>query len=250
MFISSDAGGGPLPGTRYDGTPSSAFPDPTGNPTNVLYNGVDYNMNHGVIKLVLTGARPSYYMYVYGSGGTIDITDVTHSKSYSSTDSLGAFATPGFVRVTLDATAETTTYTFGEHGNFQNCPAWQCGNSPMISAFQLVPRPPVVDNDSGPLLDAAGIHAALRGTLLSGDAKVWVFWGPTDGGTNKAAWTNGCDLGTNTVAPPVSYTNATGLLALNTLFYYRFYASNDAGTAWADSTTNFQSQGGTAILVR
>ncbi len=144
VFISSDAGGGPLPGSRYDGTPVSAFPDPTGNLTNVLYNGIDFNQNHGVIKLVLTGASPVYDLYIFGSGGSITVTDTTHSKSYTSTNSLGTFAAPGIVQVTLDATDGTTTYTFGDHGNWTYDPPWTAGQAPMLSAFQLVEQLPPI----------------------------------------------------------------------------------------------------------
>jgi hypothetical protein len=122
-----------------------------------------------------------------------------------------------------------------------------------ICAIQIVPGRPAVDNDSGASFSTDGMLAGLRGTLLSdgvGDAKVWVYWGPTDGVTNKTSWTNCCYLGTNTALLPASYTNVVRPLGLNMTNYYRYYASNSAGGVWASSTTNFKSQGGTAFIVR
>ncbi|MDD4872457.1 MAG: PKD domain-containing protein [Kiritimatiellae bacterium] len=69
---------------------------------------------------------------------------------------------------------------------------------------------------------------------------VTIFWGPTDGGTNTVAWTNICEFGALTIGP--FSTNVTGL-ASNTTYYYRCYASNAFGTAWAPSATNFVTAG-------
>ncbi|MEI8243244.1 MAG: DUF2341 domain-containing protein, partial [bacterium] len=68
---------------------------------------------------------------------------------------------------------------------------------------------------------------------------VYVLWGPTDCGANGGPtyWAN-----TNTwPAPqaPGSFTaNVTGL-ASNTVYYYRFAASNTAGMVWADPAVVF-----------
>jgi hypothetical protein len=77
--------------------------------------------------------------------------------------------------------------------------------------------------------------AQLRGTLANGPADVRLYWGQTDGGTN-GPWAN-----TNRLAGAASgsfSSNASNLL-YGLTYYYRSYASNQWGTAWAVATTNF-----------
>jgi autotransporter-associated beta strand protein len=98
--------------------------------------------------------------------------------------------------------------------------------------------PPTINNDSG----AANVttnSATLRGQLLSTggqSTEVYVFWGTSDGGTVQGAWSYNNYLGVNG-AGAVS-TNVAGLSS-NTMYCYRFYATNISGGAWASSTTNF-----------
>ena len=100
---------------------------------------------------------------------------------------------------------------------------------------------PQVDNAGG----ASGImtnSAVLNGTLASvgsAPAAVWVFWGTSDGITNKGNWAHADSFGVNVGTPPVAYaTNVTGL-SPGTTYYYRYYASNAVGEAWADSSASF-----------
>jgi hypothetical protein len=142
VAISENSGGGRLAGTRYDGTPDSAFAEPLPNQLErILYNGVNFNMNQGVITVSLFGASPSYEMVIYGSGGNITVHDNTHNTNYTTSGGLGALATPGFSSLTLPATTGDTTYSFGEHGNWDYEPAYNSNNSPLISAFQFNPVP-------------------------------------------------------------------------------------------------------------
>ena len=144
VALSEDAGGGRLPGTRWDGTVGSAFAEPAvGDFEKILYNGLDFNMNHGTITVNLTGPSPSYNMYIYGSGGAITVHDNTHNTDYTTLAGLGSLASPGFSHLTLPATTASTTYIFGDHGNWDDGnPADQSGNSPLISAFQFKPLAP------------------------------------------------------------------------------------------------------------
>ncbi|MCY2925445.1 MAG: hypothetical protein NT031_08400, partial [Planctomycetota bacterium] len=144
MTISSDDR--PLAGCRYNGNPvtqstgSSGFAYPA-TLEQVLYNGLNYDMNNGVISVTLTNGIPAggYTMNIFGSGGAITIHDATNNLDYATPGSLGDFATPGMQSVTLPATTGTTVYTFGAHGNWDNhLPPWDSHNSPLISAFQFV----------------------------------------------------------------------------------------------------------------
>jgi len=139
VWISSDAGGGPLPGSRYDGTPSSAFPDPGTDPLQILYNGIDFNQNHGTVKLVLTNGVPAggYNMFIFGSGGPVTVYS-SGAPVATTSDSLGTWAAPGFSSLVLPETGGPVTYWFGDHGNWNYSNPWDAGQSPMLSAFQLV----------------------------------------------------------------------------------------------------------------
>jgi hypothetical protein len=97
---------------------------------------------------------------------------------------------------------------------------------------------PTVDNASGATNVTAG-SAWLNGTLIStgsAPATVSVLWGPADGGTNGWTFTN-----TFTAYQPegtVFTTNVTFGLS-NTMYFYRYYATNSAGPSWADSSASF-----------
>ena len=101
------------------------------------------------------------------------------------------------------------------------------------------PAGPTVDNSTG-ASSVAYFSATLNGTLVkTGTAvsSVSVFWGPTDGGTNKAAWTNTIDFGVQTAGTMFS-TNLAGLDPGRS-YFYRFYGSNSAAERWATISTNF-----------
>ncbi len=95
-------------------------------------------------------------------------------------------------------------------------------------------------------IDIAETSATLRGDLPStgpstNTAEVTIFWGTMDYGTNMFAWTNSTFIGT--ISPGLFSTNITGLM-VNTQYYYRCYASNAFGTAWAPSTESFVASSG------
>ncbi|MFC1462658.1 FG-GAP-like repeat-containing protein [Verrucomicrobiota bacterium] len=97
----------------------------------------------------------------------------------------------------------------------------------------------LVSNDDG----ATGVttnFATLHGSAVDtagSNAYVRIYWGPTDGGTNAAAWTN-TPLEFGILSSGAFSTNLVGLTN-QTVFYYRCWASNDLGVAWAPSSTVF-----------
>jgi len=101
------------------------------------------------------------------------------------------------------------------------------------------PRPATVDNWNG----ASGISSAgatLRGQVLDtgrNEPSVSIYWGPTDGGTTIGAWSNMVPFGVMGVG-----TFGSNVTAVTTgmLYYYRAYASNVAGAAWAAASENFE----------
>lgn len=98
---------------------------------------------------------------------------------------------------------------------------------------------PVVNNNGG-ASNIQSISATLNGNLtLTGGVptQVYVYWGTTDGGTTFGSWGRTNDLGTNGVgALSLAATNLTP----NKTYYYRFFATNSTGSAWATATTNLK----------
>ncbi|MEM7392863.1 MAG: hypothetical protein AAF492_11005, partial [Verrucomicrobiota bacterium] len=95
--------------------------------------------------------------------------------------------------------------------------------------------PPVVEN-TAPVSDIG--EADLNGVLLGGgEADVTIYWGPNDGATNPAAWAFAEPL--SNVINGVFSQHVTNLL-FGLPYYYRAFATNDAGSDWANATTNFK----------
>jgi hypothetical protein len=111
-----------------------------------------------------------------------------------------------------------------------------------VTASPLVA--PTITNNGG----ASGVtdnDATLNGEITSTgneNPAVIVYWGPADGGTNPATWTNNHTLGIETLGL-VSY-SATDNFSPSTIYFYRYYCWNSAGNDWADSTSNFTTAGG------
>ena len=85
----------------------------------------------------------------------------------------------------------------------------------------------------------AQASAILRGELVSGGSgDAYVYWGPTDGGTTPAAWSNALSYGVLSALPTQLESTVTGLLA-NNPYYYRYYATNSVSAVWAPLTTVF-----------
>ncbi len=97
------------------------------------------------------------------------------------------------------------------------------------------PGPPAVDNAGG-ASGVSAVSATLNGTLTDGAAAdVTIYWGPTDGGMNPAAWSNA------TPAAPASEGPFSRAVVPDpgTLHYYRCHASNAYGVAWAPASATF-----------
>ena len=95
--------------------------------------------------------------------------------------------------------------------------------------------PPAVTNGSGATLITT-TSASLNGVLSGGAANVTIYWGPTDGGTTPANWANSIAMGTMS-AGAFSW-NITGLTP-GVTYYYRCFAQNPGGPAWAATSSSF-----------
>ncbi len=112
---------------------------------------------------------------------------------------------------------------------------------PAYVAAALSSRDPKVTNGDG-ASDITGYSATLNGLLPMGDdAKVTIYWGESDGGTDHTAW--GATVAVGVVDEDVPLATVANGLSAGIVYYYRCYATNDSNLAedWADATTSFTS---------
>jgi hypothetical protein len=88
---------------------------------------------------------------------------------------------------------------------------------------------------------AAGVTATMAsiGGTVSGTGgespNVTIYWGDNDGGTSPGSWDNSVDVGVQNGA----FSTNLGGLATGTDHFFRCFAINSAGSAWASSTATF-----------
>jgi len=90
--------------------------------------------------------------------------------------------------------------------------------------------------------------AALNGKIIytgGSTPQVEIFYGPSDGGTNAAAWSNNVALG----AQAGSFTATVSGLKTNTAYFFTGWASNNVGVAWAAPSKTFTTVMATAPTV-
>jgi hypothetical protein len=86
--------------------------------------------------------------------------------------------------------------------------------------------------------------AAVAGSLAQGvygddRATVRVFWGRQDGGAVRAAWEQSLTVAININFNPTIFSATLTNLAQGTNYYFRFYATNASGEAWAPASSQF-----------
>ena len=84
----------------------------------------------------------------------------------------------------------------------------------------------------------------VSGTLAQGVygddcAVVRVFYGRSDGGTNRDSWEQGQFIAVNTNFSPGTFTAVLANLAPSMNYFFRYYATNSSGEAWAQTSAQF-----------
>jgi hypothetical protein len=121
---------------------------------------------------------------------------------------------------------------------------------PLVAPMLNQPLSPLVNLKVGNLsasLTAAAV-ASVSGTLAQGIygddcAEVRVFYGRSDGGTNRGSWDQTQYLGLNTNFTPRTFTALLTNLVPSTNYFFRFYATNSSGESWAPAATRFSTSG-------
>ncbi|MEM7394269.1 MAG: hypothetical protein AAF492_18170, partial [Verrucomicrobiota bacterium] len=92
------------------------------------------------------------------------------------------------------------------------------------------------DGTSNITTESADLNGSLTSTGFA-PTLVFIYFGSTDGGTNKGAWDSEIPLGPQGEGPLLH--SVTGM-ADHTAYYYRFYATNALGEDWADASERFR----------
>lgn len=160
----------------------------------------------------------------------------TNKAAWASSVSLGAIGV-GAVNASLSSLSAQTTYYYTFYASNTVADSWAAPASSFTTLAPATSAAPTIANAA-----ATGVTtntATLNGTLTSTGnlpTQVWVYWGTSDLGQTRSGWAASASLGTSTVGGLTQ--SATGLTT-NTTYYYRYYASNSAGTAWGSPATSF-----------
>ncbi len=114
--------------------------------------------------------------------------------------------------------------------------------APMLNQPLPAPVGLALTNVSAGLL--GNTSARVSGILAQGiygddQARVRVFCGRTDGGMLASGWEQSQDVGLNTNFNPTTFSSVLTNLVPDTFYYFRFYASNASGEAWAGDSARF-----------
>jgi hypothetical protein len=139
----------------------------------------------------------------------------------------------GIANLTLDGLTEGTQYFYRARANNSAGSDWAV-TSARFTTVDLTP--PVVANRVANNL--TGNTAVLRGEVTdtgADDPAITIYHGPADGGTDPAGWDKSSELGPQEGKFSVFVSGLTE----ESVYFFRSFASNAAGTAWAPATENF-----------
>ncbi len=183
----------------------------------------------GGVVLDTGGINPTVHIYWGTSDGGTTVGSWQHDEN------LGIQPQGAFHK---DITGLSPSYTYYFRCYAVNTvgSAWADGTTKFIT--QSLPGAPSVSNSYG-ASNIAYSSARLNGLITATGGEnptVRIHWGTTDNGTAAANWQHNESLG---VLPAGAFYEDINGLSGNTTYYYRCYAANPGGSAWANNTSNF-----------
>jgi hypothetical protein len=209
-------------------TPSMTFTTET-----VIANSsaTDLSTTSAVLNAVLYTAESTNDVYVFwgtSDGGTAE-------GSWANTNFVGSYTNVASTNISfaIGGLTNSTPYYYTFRATEGSYTAWAHPST----RFYTYGLPAVQNLDATPEIG----YATLRGELLSAGGApttVHVYWGDTDGDTNQTSWAHTNIIDGASEGTPFS-TNTTSGLIFGQQYYFRCFAANSNGVAWAESTTSF-----------
>ncbi|MEM7397054.1 MAG: hypothetical protein AAF492_32405, partial [Verrucomicrobiota bacterium] len=159
----------------------------------------------------------------------------TNVFNWSNSTFVGAFTNVGLANLNLPVTNLNSNTVY-----YYTFRATNCATDLWATSFNFrTVAPPLVNNGPGPTSIGIGT-ATLNGNLVGGgQGTTRIYWGDTDGGTNAMIWSNNILVALNMFEGPFSV--GVSNLTFGVPYYYRAFASNQFGSAWASTTEVFKS---------
>jgi hypothetical protein len=171
------------------------------------------------------GDAPTVTIYYGTSDGGTSTAAWAHSISLGELSGLGNTAVPGLL--------SGTAYHFRAYAGNSAGGSWgpeSCHFSTLAITLPLIEtRDP--DGLTG---TTANLHGKVTQTGNE-DPLVTLFYGTTDGGTNPAAWTTSAAIGQQNG----EFSRFVAGLSTTTSYFYRWRATNTAGSAWSSPSATF-----------
>ncbi len=181
-------------------------------------------------ELLSTGNAATNVTVYWGKtdGGT-DAVNWTNHVSMGQRDA-------GAASVELHGLDTSTDYFYRSYANNTAGEAW----APSSSAFHTFPTelPPVITGTVVHNISRRGADITVNlASAGNGDTFTWLYYGKSDGGTDRSAWAHNPTQGPCGSSTQLYFSiyNLTG----STRCYYRAYAENEAGSAWDTATGDF-----------
>jgi autotransporter-associated beta strand protein len=177
-------------------------------------------------KLLSSGGQfPAVILYYGTSDGG------TNPAAWTASVSLGLRS--GSFAATVSNLTANTTYYFATFATNSVGAAWA---TPSLSFLTPSFIPASVTNL--PASNVQANSAVLNGQVVSAGNQtpmVSIYYGPTNGGTNPAAWANQIFLGAQTGV----FSSQVAALNANTTYYFTTSVSNSAGVSWGGPSQTF-----------
>jgi hypothetical protein len=190
-------------------------------------------------KLTATGGQnPTVHIYWGAVDGATTATLWAHDLN------LGVLAA-GVFSADITGLNAGSTYYFRAYAVNSAGGVWASSSANFVTD-PTVTAPVVAD---APVTNLTATAATLNGivTGMGGEnPTVHVYWGLADGGTTTSTWAHDENLGTHGLG---AFSVGISSLTTSDTYYYRAYAANSGGAAWAPASSSFVPRDQTPAIV-